>query len=620
MPDFLKALEDRVLVGDGAMGTQIYAKGVPIGPSWDEINLTMPHLVRTIHREYVEAGAELIETNTFTANRLRLSRYKLDGKVREINVAAARLAREAAGDEVFVAGSVGPLTGIKHEEAAPTDAQKLDVFGEQAAALAEGGCDALILETFTDLGELKIALKAARDRTRLPVICQMAFVENLKTPLGVSAEQALAELERAGADVIGANCTVPHWTAKVLERMGTMTRARLSAFPNAGMPEFVDGRYIYLTTPEYLAAQAKRMVNAGANLVGGCCGTGPAHIRAIAEKLKGSRPMPRRFLRAAALEPPAAPVVEVRGPASAPPKRPLRERVAAERLVVVELDPPRGLDYRKILRGARKLCDAGVDAVTIGDNPLAVMRMGHVGMAHLMEREGIPTIMHLSCRDRNLIALQSTLLEAAVLGVSSILAVTGDPAKVGDQPMATSVYDLNSFELVRLIRNMNEGKDYAGNPIEGRTSFSIGCAFNPNRRDVDIEIRRLKKKIDSGAQFALSQPLYDGGKIPQVYRRLRETVGDFPVFFGVLPMVSARNAEFLAHEVPGIAMPAALVERMKSVPEEAQRDEGMKIAFELADAAAEFAPGFYIIPPFGNIRQAIELAGHIRSQARKAGR
>ncbi len=606
MADFLKALEERVIVGDGAMGTQIYAKGVPIGPSWDELNLTMPHLIRTVHREYIDAGAELIETNTFTANRLRLARYKLDAKVRDINLAGARIARDAAGKDVFVAGSIGPLTGIRHEEGEPSAQEKSDVFGEQAAALAEGGCDVLILETFTDLAEVKIALKAAQDRAKLPVICQMAFVDNLKTPLGVGADEALAALEAAGADVVGANCTVPHWTTKVVELLGSLTKVKLSAFPNAGLPEFVDGRYLYLTTPEYLATQAKRMVNAGANLVGGCCGTGPDHIRAIAEKVRGARPMPRRVMKPAAVaEPKVAVEINV-------PKRALGERIGKEPLIVVELDPPRGLEYEKVIRNAKKLREAGVDAITVGDNPLAVMRMGHVGMSHLLEKEGVPTIMHLSCRDRNLIGLQSTLLEAAVLGISSVLAITGDPAKVGDQPMATSVYDLNSFELIRLIRNMNDGKNYSGNTIGGKTGFSIGCAFNPNVRDVDQQIRRLKKKIDAGAHYALSQPLYDVEKIEVVYRKIKEQLGSFPVFFGVLPMVSARNAEFLAHEVPGITIPPALIERIKGAPEPKQREEGMKISFELIERAAAHVPGYYIIPPFGNVRQSTELVIEIR--------
>jgi methionine synthase I (cobalamin-dependent)/5,10-methylenetetrahydrofolate reductase len=618
MTDLLKALDERVVVGDGAMGTQIYAKGVTIGRCFDELNLTHPHLVRIIHREYAEAGAEFLETNTFTANRLRLRKFELEKKVREINVAGAALAREVAGKDRFVGGSVGPLTGITREEDPPAPEEKYEVYAEQVAALAEGGADALILETFTDLDELKIALKAARDRTKLPVICQMAFVENRRTPLGVTADRALAELEKAGADVIGANCTVPHRTTQVVERMGSRSPARLSAFPNAGLPEYVDGRYLYLTTPDYLADQARKMVNAGVSLVGGCCGTGPEHIRAVAARVAGLRPGPRR------IRTDETAIKEIKEPVTAGAViegrrkgKPFADRLGKEPLIVVELDPPRGLAYEKILRGARKLRAAGVDAITVGDNPLAVMRMGNIGMAHLMEREGIQTIVHLSCRDKNLIALQSTLLEACALGITSILAITGDPAKVGDQPQASSVYDLNSFELIRLIRNLNEGKSYAGSPIGGKSRFLVGCAFNPNVRDVDAQVRRLKKKIDAGAQFALSQPLYDSGKIPLVYERIRAGVGTFPVFFGILPMVSASNAEFLAHEVPGISIPEAIVERMKRAAPAAQQEEGMSIARELIDRASEFTPGYYIMPPFGNIRPTAELVKHIRSLSPK---
>ncbi len=616
MADFLKAVESRVLVGDGAMGTQIYAKGVPLGKCYDELNLTLPHLIGTIHREYIAAGADLIETNTFTANRLRLKRYQLESKARDINLAGARIAREAAGVDVLVAGSIGPLTGLKHEEGEPSEDVKFDVFAEQAQALAEGGCDVLILETFTDLDELLLALKAARAKAPLPVICQMAFVDKLKTPLGVSAAQALEALEKAGADVIGANCTVPHWTFKVVERLGQLTKAKLAAYPNAGLPEYVDGRYMYLTTPEYFGAQARKMVLAGANVVGGCCGTGPEHIRAIADKVRGMRPAPRRA-RAAEAEVvervKAAPAV-IEGRRKAPP---FAERIGKEKLVVVELDPPRGLNYEKVLKGARKLMAAGCDAITVGDNPLAVLRMGNIGMAHLMEREGIQTIVHVSCRDKNLIGLQSTLLEASVLGITSLLPITGDPAKVGDQPQATSVYDLNSFELIRLIKSMNEGKSYSGNPIGGATSFSIGCAFNPNVRDVDAQVRRLKKKIDAGAVFALPQPLYDIEKIGLVYDRLKAGVGDFPVFFGILPAVSARNAEFLAHEVPGITIPERVIDRMKAAPDEKQREEGVKIAKELIDAAYDRAPGFYIIPPFGSVDISVELVKHVKAKAAK---
>lgn len=613
MSEFLKALDERVVVGDGAMGTQIYAKGVPLGRSYDELNLSRPDLVREIHREYLEAGAEVLETNTFTANRLRLRAFGLDGKVRDLNLAAARAARDVAGRGAFVAGSVGPLTGIARDEQAPADEEKGEVFLEQCRALADGGCDALILETFTDLEELKVALAAAKT-TGLPVVCQLAFVERSKTPLGVSEGEALRELEAAGADVIGANCTVPHRTVQTLERLGRQTRARLSAYPNAGLPQFVDGRYVYLTTPEYFARTGLRLAAAGAALVGGCCGTGPEHVRALARALKGRAPAPRPAVRAPAEAVAAGPAVEL------PPPKPFNERLGKERLVVVELDPPRGLNTERVLKGARRLRREGCDAITVGDNPLAVMRMGNVGMAHLLEREGIPTILHLSCRDKNLIALQSTVLEAAALGVTSLLPVTGDPAKVGDQPQASSVYDLNSFELIRLIARMNSGKNYAGNDIGGRTRFSIGCAFNPNVRDVDLQVRRLKKKAAAGAHFALPQPTFDAARIAPVYETLRRELGTFPVFFGVLPAVSARNAEFLAHEVPGISIPPAVLDRLKGVPSARQREEGLAVARELVEQAFDFAPGYYIIPPFGSVDLAVELVRFIKALARRRGR
>ncbi|HXG59877.1 MAG TPA: bifunctional homocysteine S-methyltransferase/methylenetetrahydrofolate reductase [Planctomycetota bacterium] len=615
MSAFLKALEERVLVADGAMGTQIYARGVPLGRCYDELNLTRPELIRAIHREYLEAGAEVIETNTFTANRLRLKRFGLEAKVREINAAGVRAAREAAGSAAFVAGSVGPLTGIRRADEPPVPPEeKADVFREQCEALAEGGCDALILETFTDLEELKIALAAARG-TRLPVVCQMAFVEKSRTPLGVSAEQALRELEAAGADVIGANCTVPHRTFRTLERLCARTEARLSAFPNAGLPEYVDGRYMYLTTPEYFAEIGRKLRDLGVNLIGGCCGTGPEHVRSLARAIRGSRPAARA--RPVPAEARPAPAVVSEGP-SAPAA--FHERLGKDLLIVVELDPPRGLKVERVLRGARRLRRAGCDAITVGDNPLAIMRLGNVGMAHLLEREGIPTIVHVSCRDKNLIALQSTLLEAATLGITALLPVTGDPAKVGDQPQATSVYDLNSFDLIRLIAQMNAGRDYAGNDIGGRTRFSIGCAFNPNVRDLDLQVRRLRKKVAAGAQFALPQPLYDAERIPRVYDAVRRELGDFPVFFGVLPTVSARNAEFLAHEVPGISIPPDVLARMRGVPESRQREEGVRIAKELIERAIDRAPGFYIIPPFGAVDVAEELVGYIRDLARRRGR
>lgn len=611
---FLQALGERILIGDGAMGTRIYEKGVAPGRAFDELNLSTPHLIRVIHREYIQAGSDVLETNTFSANRIRLKKYGLEAKVREINEAGARIAREAAGKDHFVAGSVGPLTGAVREEDPPTPESKRDIFAEQIGALAEGGADVILLETFTDLDELKTAVEAARQACSLPVVCMLAFTDRMKTPLGVTAEEALRELEAAGADVVGANCTVPFWTQKVIEWMGGRTKTKLAAYANAGMPEYVDGRFLYLTTPDYFARIGQQMVRDGANLVGGCCGTGPEHIAALAAKIKGARPMPRALRSAAAVapEPRPAPVESV--PTRHP--RTFADRLGRETLVVVELDPPRGLNFEKVLQGARTLRTAGVDAITVGDNPLAVVRMGNIGMAHLLEREGIPTIAHLSCRDKNLIALQSTILEAAALDITSLLAITGDPAKVGDQPQASSVYDLNSFELIRLIAHMNEGKNYVGNSIQKKTRFVIGSAFNPNVRELERQVRRLKKKVEAGAHFALPQPLYDIERIPEMYRTIRDGVGDFPVFFGVLPAVSLKNAEFLAHEVPGITIPESLIDRLRKTPADRQREEGICIAKELIDQALDHAPGFYIIPPFNSIEIAAELVRHIRTRTK----
>lgn len=609
MSSFLKALEERIIVGDGAMGTQIYGKGVPLGHCYDELNLAKPHLVKIIHREYIDAGADLLLTNTFTANRLRLKKHQIEGRVRDINLSGVRIAREVAGPDRFVIGSMGPITGVKHEEEEISVDEKIDVFTEQAKALGEGGCDAISLETFTDLAELKLALRAVKETTKLPCICQMAFVFKMKTPFGVGPNKAVREMEAAGADLVGANCTTPHWTSKVLERMGAASKVKLSAYPNAGMPEYRDGRYMYLTTPEYFADVALNMVNSGANLVGGCCGTGPQHVRAVADRLQGSRPRPRII----SFKPDTMVSRKSAEPAK-PKEKGFLDTIRKKKPIVVELDPPRGLKFEKLVKGAKVLHKLGVDAITVGDNPLAVMRMGHLAMAHFLEREGIPTILHISCRDRNLIGLQSTILEASALGIRSLLPITGDPAKVGDQPQATSVYDLNSFDLIRLIANMNGGKSYSGGSIQKATRFSIGCAFNPNVKDVERQVRRLKKKIDAGAQYALPQPCYDIGKIPAMYESLRAGVGDFPVFFGICPLVSAKNAEFLAHEVPGITIPEEVIERMKSTPEEKQRETGLEISRELIDAAIDHAPGFYIVPPFSSIELSSIMTRHIQKR------
>lgn len=611
MPDFLKTLSSRVVIGDGAMGTRIYEKGVPIGRCFDELNLTQPHLVKTVHQEYVAAGAEVIETNTFTANRFWLQRYGLQDRVVEINRRGAELAREACGGG-FVAGSVGPLTGSRVPEDFDVTTRPA-IFEEQMTGLIDGGVDVLILETFTSIDEILVAVSTARRLTKLPVIAQMTFLDGNRSPAGDDVGAFVRALDTAGADVIGVNCGVgPHWTVRSIEEVTPRTKRPVSAYSNAGKPDYVDGRFMYLSTPEYFARTAQRLHKLGVNLIGGCCGTGPDDIRAIAEKVKGARPMPRP--RAT----PPPPPVEVSEPARPARQKPLKfwSAIGKRKPIVVEIDPPRGLAFEPVIKKARTLVDAGVDAITVGDNPLAVMRMGNMGFAHLLEREGVQTIAHLSCRDKNLLGLQSQLLEASALGIRSILAITGDPAKIGDQPRASSVYDLNSFELVRLIARMNRGLSQTGKSIQRKTAFRIGCAFNPNVKDVEHQVRRLQKKIEAGAEYALPQPSYEIERIRPTYAALRGAVGEFPVFFGICPFVSARNAEFLANEVPGITVPPALIERISGVPEDRQREEGIRIALELMDEAADDAPGFYIIPPFGSVELTLRIVEHARAKAR----
>ncbi|HLG43197.1 MAG TPA: bifunctional homocysteine S-methyltransferase/methylenetetrahydrofolate reductase [Planctomycetota bacterium] len=604
----LTALESRVVVGDGAMGTLIYSRGIPYRVCFEELNLSNPRLIKRIHEDYLKAGAEFHETNTFKANRLYLGRHELQGQVAQINSAGVRLARHVVGKERFVGASVGPLTYAARGEEL-SDRQKTDIFTEQIEALAAEGPDAIVLETFTDLKELLLAIAVVKKRTSLPVVSMMSFLERGRTPMGARADRAAVELAGAGADIVGVNCSHgPYWALQAVELMARVTRAKLAAFPNSGLPEFHEGSYQYLTTPDYFARMAKKMVDAGVNLIGGCCGTDPSHIQALAAKVKGARPAPRPIKLAAVVDEP-----EPEAPAPGKPKKTFFDRVGREPLIVVELDPPRSMEIEKTLKGVRRLKKAGVDAITVGDNPLAIVRMGNLAVAHLMEREGVQTIAHVSCRDRNLIALQSYIMEAGLLGITALLPITGDPARVGDQPEATSVYDLNSVELVRLVAKMNKGLNYQGNSIKLATSFRIGCAFNPNKTKIDSELHRLGKKIEAGAEFALTQPSYDRAQIERAWTAADKRFPGFPIFFGILPPLSARNAEFLANEVPGITIPRAVVERIAAVPEDRQAEEGKKVSKELIDFAYGFTKSFYMILPFNRADIGADFVTYVKT-------
>lgn len=603
----LKRLKNEVLVGDGAVGTMLYAKGVSLDSNFEHLNLVRPDLVAELAREYIEAGARVIETNTFGANYCKLSAIGLGHKVAEINRAGARIAREASGGAVLVAGSVGPLVATKGDEREWAIPEMEEYFRTQCSALAEGGVDFLLLETFTSLRQLTLAVRVARE-TGLAVSASLAFLEGGRSSDGSSVENFCGAMETAGADMVGANCGAgPLELLKVITRIAALTRKPISAYANSGFPEYLDGRYIYRATPDYFASMAREMVDAGANLVGGCCGTTPEHISVLARTIHGCRPASRHTV----------PVISVAAPPRAHPKAPsFLDGWGSRKILTVELDPPKGLDCSKIIDGCRRLKEAGADAINLAENPLARPRMGNIALGSLIQREvGIEVIVHITGRDRNLIGMQSDLMGASLLGIRSILAVTGDPATMGDHAGATSVFDLHSLTLIKLLSDMNSGVNAIGNPIGSGTGFTIGAAFNPNTQNMDVQAGRLRKKVAGGARFTQSQPIYD----PAILFAALEATRDCAIPFlpGIMPLVSERNAEYLNNEVPGITVPDSIRARMKGLEKEAGAREGLAIAKEFIDATIGCVGGYYLIPPFGKHELAAELIEHIQQRERE---
>jgi len=603
----LDTLRSEILVGDGAMGTLLYSRGVPLDANFEHLNLVKPDLVRRVHQDYAHAGARLVETNTFGANALKLGTIGLEGKVRSINLAGARIARAAVQDDVFVAGSVGPLLRPRGEGGEFSSTRKRGIFQEQMEALAEGGVDLFICETFSSLDDLETAVIVAR-RIGLPVVAQMAFIEDGLTRDGVRAEDAALRLVDAGAAVLGANCGGgPRELLRVLKRMAAVTDLPLSAFPNSGFPQYVDGRSIYLATPEYFASMARDMVMAGASLVGGCCGTTPEHIAALATALKGITPS-QRFkpepIRAGTLPEPVLPGV---------PTGTFLDSWGERPVITVELDPPKGLDPKGVLENAHRLAEAGVDAISLAENPLARIRMGNLALAaKIQEETGVDVIAHVTCRDRNLIGLHSDLMGAHLMGIRNILAVTGDPVAVGGESGATSVYDLNSVGLIELLSALNSGRSLLGADLGGATHFLVGGAFNPNVARMEGQIRRLKKKIAAGACFVQTQPVYSRKVLDELVDRTAPL--GIPVLVGILPLVSERNAEFLHNEVPGISLPDEVRRRMKGKAGDEGVREGMSIAVELIEGGKGKVGGWYLMPPFGKVKLALDLMREIRKE------
>jgi homocysteine S-methyltransferase len=609
-PDFIEYLQNKILLGDGAIGTYLYAKGIELGKDIERLNISEPDLIYSIHEEYIRAGSQLIETNTFGANRARLEATGLEAKMKEINQAGVQLAKRAAGQDVYVAGSIGP-TGrelvVTNED--PAGVPLSDIFKEQITILLENEVDVLLFETFTHLDELITAITTARTLSDIPIIAQMAYPSRGKTSSGIDAltcgEAALA----AGANVVGGNCG--RGVSSLLTAMEHLSplrdQAPLSAFPNAGFPEIVGHRMVYPAEPAYMVKVLADMIKLGARLVGGCCGTTPTHINEFRQQLK----IKRRPLQRSA---------DVQGDAKSNEKivsnsktGQFLDSLSADTMpIVVELDPPTHLDVTGVIDGAKAIKDSGANAISLGENPLAILRADNLSLAHLINEElDIETIIHLTCRDRNILGLQSQIMGAHLLGIGGILGITGDPATSSDQPGTSGVFDVKSFGLLRMIDLFNNGKNMAGKAMKESTNFSIGGAFSFRPSRPDVQIRRLERKVELGLKFVMTQPLFDSGEVEQ----MMEAVDHLEVLVlpGIFPLISARNADFLHNEVPGISIPEPLRKKLWQYEKvEDQRKCALDYTRKLMDNIASFVDGLYLISPLNKWDITAELTKEIR--------
>jgi homocysteine S-methyltransferase len=588
------------------MGTLLYAKGIFINRSYDELNLSQPDLIRGIHHEYLQAGAEIIETNTFGANSFRLARHSLADKVRDVNLAGVHLAREAAKSfDVWVAGSVGPL-GTRIEPLGKTSFEEArESFRRQIEALVEGGVDLLILETFGYLEELHQVMLAAHDvKAGLPIVAQVTIDEDGNCLDGSDPETFVPKIEEWGADVIGCNCSVgPVAMLDAIERVRALTSRPLAAQPNAGIPRSVEGRNIYLCSPEYMASYARKFVAAGVRVVGGCCGTTPEHIRVMKSALRVGEARAKATPQAAG------------GHAATPstPAVPLEKRSAlgaklarGEFVTMVEIVPPKGIDIRKEVDGAKFVKSVGVDAVNIPDSPRASARMSNQALSLLIQQEvGIDAVLHYTCRDRNVLGIQSDLLGAAAVGIKNLICITGDPPKMGNYPDATAVFDVDAIGLVNIVHNLNRGLDLGGNPIGTGTGFVIGVGANPGLTDLDEEVRRFEYKVEAGAEYAVTQPVFDLRLLENFVRRIEHC--RIPVVAGIWPLVSVRNAEFMKNELR-VSVPDAVLERMaRAQTPEAARAEGVALAREMLLAVRQTVQGAQVSAPQGRYSSAVDV-------------
>ncbi|KIL22993.1 5,10-methylenetetrahydrofolate reductase [Bacillus altitudinis] len=602
----LQDLQNRVLIADGAMGTLLYSYG--IDRCFEELNLSKEDEVKRVHEAYVQAGADIIQTNTYGANYIKLSRYGLEEETKRINTKAVQIAKAAAGS-AYVLGTIGGIRTF-NKNAYSLDEIKRS-FREQLYILLNEEPDGLLLETYYDIEEAKAVLEIARKETALPIVMNVSMHEQGVLQDGTPLKDGLSELSSLGADVVGINCRLgPYHMIQALEGVPLLQNSHLSVYPNSSLPSLEEGRLVYDTDNDYFRKSALEFRNQGARIIGGCCGTTPQHISAMAEAVKDLAPITEKEVKVLKEE-----IISIQDQRTEPG---LGELAVKKRSIIVELDPPKKLNFEKFLVAANELKSAGIDALTLADNSLATPRISNVACGALLKQQlDMRSLVHITCRDRNLIGLQSHLMGLDTLGLTDILAITGDPSKIGDFPGATSVYDLTSFDLIRLIKQFNEGLSFSGKPLGKKTNFSVAGAFNPNVRHIDKAVKRLEKKIEYGADYFISQPVYSEEQLVKIHEESRHL--DKPIYIGIMPLTSSRNAEFIHHEIPGIKLSDSIREIMAKAGEdkEKQRTEGLAIARSLLDTACELFNGIYLITPFLRSDLTAELTTYIHQKEKE---
>ncbi|MBD1380583.1 bifunctional homocysteine S-methyltransferase/methylenetetrahydrofolate reductase [Metabacillus arenae] len=605
--NFLEEIQSRILIADGAMGTLLYSHG--IDRCFEELNLSQPEQIKSIHEAYIKAGSDVIQTNTYGANYLKLSRYGLEDDIKKINETAVHLAKQAAADNRFVFGTIGGIRSFKKSAYSIEDLKRN--FREQLYLLLNSNVDGILLETYYDFEEITNVLKIARKETNKPIIANVSLHETGVLQDGTSLKSGLGHLADLGADVVGINCRLgPYHMIQSLEKVPLLDNAYLSVYPNGSLPGLEEGQVTYAADVSYFTQSALEFRKQGASLIGGCCGTTPKHIEAISKAVAHLPPITEKQVKN---EREVIPVLD----REQRKYEPLQSIVKEKRSIIVELDPPKKLGIKKFMQGAEALKNVGIDALTLADNSLASPRISNVACGSLVkDKIDLRSLIHITCRDRNLIGLQSHLMGLHTLGLTDVLAVTGDPSKIGDFPGATSVYDLSSFDLISLIKQFNEGLSYSGKPLGEKTDFSVAAAFNPNVRHLDKAVKRLEKKIACGADYFISQPIYSEEQIYQVYKETKNL--EAPLYIGIMPLTGTRNAEFIHNEIPGIKLSDSIRAAMLKAGEDKEkaRSEGLAIAKSLIDAAYDLFNGIYLITPFLQYELTVELSTYIQQKER----